>query len=96
MEELFYIQNRSAGWSGNSPVWWKEGGCGYTPYLNEAQKFDKTEAERIIKSCNGTHDFLAWSVPLMERVAKRVVDQQDIASLEGQLWKMEGKLWKDF
>ena len=47
--ELYYIQNKDAGFLGNSPVWWAKRSQGYTAYINCAEQFNKDDAESIVK-----------------------------------------------
>jgi len=47
-EPMYYIQNK--GFVGNSLLWWRENGNGYTCNLNEAWKVTKEKAQQICKT----------------------------------------------
>lgn len=82
--ELFLLQNCGAGYVGNSPVFWREGGCGYTPWIDEAKRWTKEEAEVVIRGSEGSHSWKMWPVDLIESVAKRTVDIQDLRKNGGR------------
>jgi len=46
-EELYYIQN---GWVGDARLWWRPNSKGYTIRINEAGKYTKEEALKIINN----------------------------------------------
>lgn len=77
-EPLYYLQNESVGYIGNSPVFWKEGGNGYTPWVSEAQLFTFPEASKIVRSTRGTHRFAIWPAKLIVGLVRGVVDIQDL------------------
>lgn len=56
-QDLFYI--RTNGYSGNSLIWWRPNSRGYTTNLDEAGKYTREEAERIVR---GSGDETAYSV----------------------------------
>lgn len=59
-EPLYYIQNKQAGYLGNSIFFWSVGSNGYTAKLENAHKFTYEEAKSI---CNGQPDKnKAWPV----------------------------------
>lgn len=74
----FLLCNRSAGFLGNSPLFWAERG-GYTQWIDEAKRFTADEANGIIRSTKSSHYFEAIPVKTLERIAKRTVDTQDLA-----------------
>jgi hypothetical protein len=74
----YLLQNCSGGYVGNSLVFWREGGSGYTPWIDEAKRWTKEEAELQIRSTRGSHTWQMWSVAEIEAVAKRTVDIQDL------------------
>ena len=49
MSELYYIQNKHAGYLGNSPTWYGKKGGGYTAYILGAERFTKEEADKMVK-----------------------------------------------
>lgn len=79
-ETLYYLQNLSAGFVGNSPIFWKLGGNGYTQWIDEAEQFTTEQADAIIRGTRGSHRWKKWRVSLIQRRAKRTVDMQDIAA----------------
>lgn len=81
MMDQYLLQNCSGGYVGNSPVFWREGGSGYTPWIDEAKRWTKEDAELYIRSTRGTHSWQMWSVAEIESVAKRTVDIQDLRKL---------------
>lgn len=76
--QMFYLQNETAGYCGNSPLWWAKGGNGYTPRLDDAEMFTPSEATKIIRSTSGSHRWKRWPVKLIDRLAHREVDIQDV------------------
>lgn len=76
-EELYLLQNCTAGYVGNSPLFWREGGSGYTPWIDEAKRWTRAEAESQMRSTSGTHTWVMWPVSVVESLAKRTVDVQD-------------------
>lgn len=80
--ELFLLQNNNGGYVGNSPVFWREGGSGYTPWIDDAKRFTKDEAEIQIRSTRGSHSWTMWPVEMIERAAKRTVDMQDLHRMQ--------------
>lgn len=81
---MFYLQNESAGYCGNSPMWWAKGGNGYTPRLDQAQQFDGPAADAIIRGCQGSHRMVKWPVAEVEAATYRAVDIQ-VLRKEGTL-----------
>jgi len=76
--ELYLLQNCSAGYVGNSPVFWRKGGSGYTQWIDEAKRWTLEEVKAQIRSTSGTHTWKAWSLDAVEDMAKRTVDIQDL------------------
>ena len=81
-QELYLLQNCNGGYVGNSPLFWREGGSGYTPWIDEAKRWTRDEAEREIRATRGTHSWKLWSVGEIEAAAKRTVDIQDLRAAE--------------
>ena len=77
---MFFLQNETAGYVGNSPLWWRDGGSGYTDNLNEAQKFTEKEADDIIRSTRGSHQWCKWLVEDVLAVAniRTTVNMDDL------------------
>lgn len=80
-EYLYLLQNCSGGYVGNSPVFWHKDRSGYTPWIDEAKRWTKAEAEQQIRSTRGSQMWQMWSVAEIEAVAKRTVDIQDLRKL---------------
>lgn len=76
--ELFYLQNVTAGYLGNSPLFWRKGGSGYTQWIDEAELFTREKAGNLARAATGTHAFVIWSRTEIEKVARRTVDMQDL------------------
>lgn len=74
---MYFLQNTKAGYLGNSPMWWAKSGS-YTARIDEAQEFGEEEADAIISSTKGSHNFRKWSVADVLAVAHRTVDVQDL------------------
>lgn len=74
----YLLMNRSAGCVGNSPQFWKAGGSGYTQWIDEAERFNPDDAKSTVKACQGTHDLVAIHSNILNRLAKRTVDIQDL------------------
>lgn len=81
MTDEYLLQNCSAGYVGNSPVFWHKSESGYTPWIDDAKRWAKEEAEQQIRSTRGSHTWQMWSVEEIEAAAKRTVDIQDLRKL---------------
>ena len=78
-EPLFCIQNKKgSGCVGNSILFWRVDGCGYTVDLDEAWKVSKERADEICRS-RPKEDFPV-SYELLDSLAKRHVDIQALHS----------------
>lgn len=76
---LYYLQNHSVPYLGNSVMWWAKGGSGYTDRIDNAELFSEDEADKIIQSTQSTHRFVKWEQEVVERSTVRVVDMQDLS-----------------
>ncbi len=76
--DLYLLQNCSGGYVGNSPVFWREGGFGYTPWIDDAKRWTKEEAEAQIRSTTGSHKWKMWPLSIIRQSAKQTVDIQDL------------------
>lgn len=74
--DLYLLQNCTAGYVGNSPVFW--GNSGYTPWIDNAKHWTKEEAENQIRSTQGTHTWQMWPLSEIAAAAKVTVDIQDL------------------
>ena len=74
--DKFYIQNRHAGFHGNSLVFWAKGSSGYTSDLNKCEQFTEDEARKIC--ANNPDKNVAWPVDYIDnnKGIQRVVDGQ--------------------
>jgi hypothetical protein len=72
--KLVLLQNVTAGYLGNSPVFWREGGSGYTQWIDEAKRWTAAEADAQIKASEGSHHWRKWPLAIVEQLAKRAVD----------------------
>ena len=77
-EPLYYLQSVSAGCVGNSPQFWRQGDSGYTAWISVARKFTANEIKEIIRSTRGSHEFAAWHVEMIDMIADKVVDMQEL------------------
>lgn len=76
-ESKVYIQNVGSGYLGNSPMWWSANG-GYTQWIEEAEQFSVKDANDIIRSTSGTHNWKLWDVDKINSIIKKTVDIQDM------------------
>lgn len=74
----YLLQNCNAGFIGNSPLFWKEGGSGYAPWVDEAKRWTWNEGRKQIKATRGSHKWKPWPLDKVEKAAKRTVDIQDL------------------
>ncbi len=72
----YFLQNCGAGYLGNSPFWWKKGGDGYTPNIDEAEEMTAKECNDIIRGTKGTHSWKKWSKSKVLKASYRTVDVQ--------------------
>lgn len=77
--QKYLLQNCTAGYVG----FWREGGSGYTPWIDEAKRWTLKEADAQIRSTSGTHSWKLWSLDAIEAIAKRTVDIQDMQKTLG-------------
>mgnify|MGYP000144436698 CR=1 FL=1 len=83
-DDEYLLQNCNVGFVGNSPMFWHEDDSGYTPWIDEAKRFSRSEAEAMINVTRGSHNFCMWSVREIEQAAKRTVDIQDLRRTNDQ------------
>ena len=79
-KELYLLQNVGAGYVGNSPVFWQEGG-GYSQWIDKAKRWTYEEARLQVQSTKGSHSWKMWKLSTIEKHAQRTVDMQDLPSL---------------
>jgi hypothetical protein len=71
-EKLYYIQN---GYVGNAILWWGKESRGYTTDINQAGKYTKEEAKRIIQR----PEDIAWEcshIDNCKKAHKLIIDTQ--------------------
>lgn len=61
----YYIQNKAAGYIGNSIIFWAKGMNGYTAKLNNAEQFDYEQAKNICQ--NNPEKNKAWPVDYIDK-----------------------------
>jgi len=76
--ELYLLQLESNGYIGNSPVFWHKSNSGYTQWLDEAKRFTKDEAMKIMRSTRGTHNWRLWKESDILANARQTVDIQQL------------------
>jgi hypothetical protein len=75
---LYLLQNLSAGYVGNSPLFWAKGDSGYTQWLDDAKQFTFAECRDIIRSTSGSHKWKPWKLSTIEKHSRRSVDIQHL------------------
>ncbi len=66
---LYYVQDKRQ-YVGNSMLWWRPSGAGYTTDLSQAGQYDHKPSDRDTD--------VLWSVEYIESVAKLHIDFQDV------------------
>ena len=79
-DQLYYIVC-SKDFVGNSIVFWRAGGKGYTINLAEAGKYTEKKA---IPICQNRGTDIAYPVEVLDKVARRHVDGQDLYKIRDQ------------
>lgn len=74
-KKLYYIQDRRT-YVGNSVLWWRVDGCGYTTDLDQAWQVDAEDAASIVR--NRPDIDKAWPVELIDKLVKKHVDMQTL------------------
>ncbi len=73
-EKYYYIQD-SRNYIGNAMLFWRKESSGYTTNIDEAEIYNKEQAERI---CRNRKTDIAWEVNYIETKISRCVDMQDV------------------
>lgn len=79
----YYLRNKEAGFLGNAPMWWAKGGSGYTAYIDNAEKFNKKDAEKMV-----AEDPSKWEIfpcGLINQHYRKVFDWQDIRHVKKEM-----------
>jgi len=79
LSDLYCIQNKST-YVGNSVLFWRVDGSGYTCNLDEAWKVTKEKADEICRS-RPKQDY-PLPLALLESIAERHVDMQKLPPAE--------------
>jgi len=82
MADEYYLQNCSAGYIGDFPVFWHKTNSGYTPYIDDAKVFTRAEADEVMRSTQGTHSWATWPVATCQAAATRVVSIERLRRLD--------------
>ena len=53
--DYYLLQNVHAGFVGNSPLWWKKGGSGYTGHVDDAERFTSIESQQKVREGAGKY-----------------------------------------
>jgi hypothetical protein len=72
----YLLQNVTAGYLGNSPMFWSNNG-GYTQWIDDAKVWGYKEAREQIRSTKGSHVWKLWPLDLVLKLARRTIDVQD-------------------
>ena len=76
----YLLQNLHQGYIGNSPVFWRKGGHGYTPWIDEAEIFDEETANIYLREDD--NKWQIWPAQDVFDNAKRTVDIQDLRKIK--------------
>ncbi len=74
MSRLYLIQN---GYVGNSMLFWRLEGKGYTTEIEQAHRFTLKEAKKIRQACRYSHNFVIWPLSYLMSVRSYHVDVQN-------------------
>lgn len=77
--QLYYIQDKSRGYVGNSMVWWKYNNCGYVCDIKQAKVWSKEEAE---ERCQQASDLKMWAKEYIDERIQHHVDMQDCGIID--------------
>ena len=77
MANEYLLQNVTAGYVGNSPLFWSESG-GYTQWIDDAKRWTKESAKLQIQITRGSHTWKMWRLSTIEKHARRTVDIQEL------------------
>lgn len=74
-DNLYYIQNISRGYVGNSVMWWKHDNCGYVCDIRKARVWTREEAEQ---HCKMSSDLIMWEKEYIDSKIQYHIDMQTI------------------
>lgn len=78
-EPLYYIQNK--GYSGNSLLFWRESGKGYTCNLDDAWRLPKAQAEAICR--DRPNEDVMWPVAVIDKATERHCNSEKLRDENG-------------
>lgn len=94
-EELYYIQDTSRGYVGNSLMWWKHNDCGYVCDIKQARVWTKEEAEKM---CKEADDLRMWRKDYIDKRIQHHIDTQTIDNRNSESgskqWDYNKKDWR--
>jgi hypothetical protein len=73
----YYIQRHASGYVGNSLIWWRKGGRGYTCDIDQAEVFDG-EDDHFKNVANEAAKFTAWEKNYIDSIVSKHVDSENI------------------
>ena len=73
----YYVQRHASGFVGNCLLFWRQGNCGYTCDLDDAQVFDGDDA-RFQQIARDTSKYTVWEKGYLDACAQRHVDHQRV------------------
>jgi len=71
----YYIQRYASGFLGNSPIWWAKKGNGYSAYLENAERFSKEDADKILIAA--PEKYAMYPCDFIDAHTHKVFDMQD-------------------
>jgi hypothetical protein len=81
-KKYYYLENRSSSPVGNSLLFWRKNGSGYTCNLDDAELFEENspELQSLMEhgSATGIKKFRAWEKNYLESCSSRQVDCQEV------------------
>lgn len=80
-EPMYYLQDTRS-YVGNCPMWWKEGGSGYTSSLDEAQRWIEARAYAQ-HDCRETD--VPWLCSEIDKLRRPTVDMQYMRPVKKQI-----------
>jgi hypothetical protein len=76
----YYVQRHASGYLGNAPVWWCKGGKGYSAYLENAERFNQADAEKLCKE--SPEKYRMYPCDFIDERTHTVFDMQTFRELE--------------
>ncbi|MGB1202900.1 MAG: hypothetical protein ACPG75_04975 [Alloalcanivorax venustensis] len=92
-DEPYLLQNVTAGYVGNAPLWWRAGGSGYTPWPDEAERFTLADARQVVRSTVGTHKWAIYPELMILEQQRATVDAQHLGDPMPFVVELETGVW---